>query len=325
MSRLKALKQMGVDLASICNVESQISQVTSHDVCAGCGGQLHKIISGLEYICESCGYVLEGDTSIVTSDDTPATQTCGRIRIVGANSGYLQSGLYRDCGGITAEMQKKQLYEELMNYQAEYTQKDHGRSIPYNICKRTAELYNKVQQSHVKRSQNKRSIMAALLRQACLESEISIQIPEIAKFMKLPSLGISRGQNFIHTMVSAGEMDVDIHIDPRKAEANSMMAYLELDGEKYLPIKEATLQIVDVAVKLNIGTSSNMRSKVAGALFEVLNRSKLIKQKITIQEFCKSCSGIRKNTVERFTTELKKYHSKFISVYEENQLDSRKA
>lgn len=321
MSYLKSLRMQGLDLAKIGIPEEK--HPISHEDCTNCGGKLHKVISNLEYICDSCGFIVEGDTSVITADDVNPTQTCGRIRIVGANSSYLQSGLYRDNGGVTAEMQKKQLYDELLAYRADYIAKG-GRAIPCNACKKAAEMYNEIQRICVKRSQNKRAILAACLRNACFSLDVAVQNSEIARFMKLQSMGISKGQNFVNSMAAEGKIDVNINIDTKEAEINSMFEMLELNGERYAPLKPAVLDVVNTAIKLNIGTSSTMRSKVAGAVFEVINRSSLLKQKITIQEFCKECNGIRKNTVERFTVELKKYHSRFVDIYGKHNLYSHR-
>ena len=77
-----------------------------------------------------------------------------------------------------------------------------------------------------------------------------------------------------------------------------------------------------MAIKNNIGTNSFLRSKVAGATFVVLRRSpdKLLHR--NIQDFCQD--RIRKNTVERFTTELNNYHSYFEEIYKKAGLNSER-
>jgi DNA-directed RNA polymerase subunit M/transcription elongation factor TFIIS len=289
--------------------------------CANCGDVLHKSINDLEYMCRSCGSVIEADTSVVNTDEV--IQTCGRLKVVGANSSRLQPNLYQSGSGITPAIQTKQLYGEYVKYRNAYIDKG-GRAIPYDICELAADLYNQVQRVCVKRSQNKRVIMAACLHQACYEKGLAVHVSEISSLMDLQSKGISKGQNFIQSMVADGHMDVNVNIDPCMPEVNAIFAFLQMDNPKYDQLKDAILDIVNTAIKFNIGTSSVIRSKVAGAAFDVINRSPLIKEKIDIQQFCKECNSIRKNTIDRFTKELNRFHSKFIPIYEKWGLDSGK-
>ena len=176
----------------------------------------------------------------------------------------------------------------------------------------------------VKRSQNKRVIMAACLHQACYEKGLAVHVSEISSLMDLQSKGISKGQNFIQSMVADGHMEVNVNIDPCMPEVNAIFAFLQMDNPKYDQLKDAIIDIVNTAIKFNIGTSSVIRSKVAGAALEVINRSPLIKEKIDIQQFCKECHSIRKNTIDRFIKELSRFHSKFVPVYEKWGLNSAK-
>ena len=114
--------------------------------------------------------------------------------------------------GNTAATQKKQIYEEYCACRALFIEAG-GRALPLDACKLAADFYNEVQRQCVKRSQNKKAIMAACFYHACLEIGFSPSKSEIAAFMQLPNKGIARGANFVRSLVADGKMDVDIDVD----------------------------------------------------------------------------------------------------------------
>ena len=54
-----------------------------------------------------------------------------------------------------------------------------------SACRLAADYYNAVQRLYVKRSQNKKSIMAACLREACLSINFAPPKAEVAALMQL--------------------------------------------------------------------------------------------------------------------------------------------
>jgi hypothetical protein len=284
--------------------------------------------NNIEYTCVSCGYVVEGDSAEPDIDggEQKAPNTA-RLRIVGVNSNQLQPDLYRSCVS-NPEMQKKQICEEYCRYRNTYIASG-GRALPLDACTRASDYYNEVQQLYVKRSQNKKSIMAACYYHTCLELGFAPSTADVAAFMQLPHRGIARGMNFIRSLVADGQMSINMDINPCGAEIITLFAHFDLDGAEYGYLRNAVYNIVQASIEYSIGTRSILRSKVAGATFVVLKRCserrnnpelstpidghKIIPKPIGINEFCRD--RIRKNTVERFISQLNAYHSHFAKYY----------
>ena len=287
-------------------------------VCPHCNMQMLRGTNDLDFVCSGCGLIIEGESS--DPDDT--APNTARLRIVGPNSNQLQPDLYRSSIGNTAANQKKQIFEEYCTYRQRYIE-DGGRALPFDACKLASDFYNAVQRQCVKRSQNKKEIIAACFYHACIEIGFSPNKVEIATFMQLPNKGIARGSNFIRSLVADGNMDVNINADTCYPEITTLFAYLGYEGNAYDYLRDAVYKIVQISITNNIGTSSILRSKVAGATFVVQRRCtnrELIPKPMGLQEFCKD--RIRKNTVERYTRKLDDHHSHFESCYIEAGLNS---
>ena len=281
--------------------------------CTQCGGQMERSSSGLEDVCSECGLVASRDTAALPDTHAPST---ARLRVVGPNSGWLQPDLYRSSGGETTTAQKRLVYEEYQTYRQKFIETG-GRAFPLNACQLAAEYYNEVQRQCVKRSQNKKTIMAACFRHACIELGFAPPKSEIAQFMQLPSRGIARGSNFVRAMAADGKMTVDVDADPCRAEITTLFALQGLEGGRFDALREAVHSVVQVAIRDHIGTSSILRSKIVGAAYVVLSRCLepgLLPSPLCLTEFCR-LSCIRKNTLERFTRQLDDYHSHFVDCY----------
>lgn len=292
------------------------------EACSQCGGRMHQGANNIEYVCADCGLVVEGDTAEPEDDEASrAAPHTARLRIVGPNSNQLQPDLYKSGSGNTAAVQKKQIYEEYMCYRQFYMEAG-GRAFPINALDAAAEYYNEVQKIYVKRSQNKKAIMAACLKHGCRKIGFAPAVAEVAEFMQLPNKGTARGDNFIRSLVANGEMDLDVNADPTAPEINTLFTLLGYEDDKYAPLRAAVQDIVETAAAKKIGVNSILRSKVAGATYTVLRRCKnreLIPKPPSMQDFC--AKRIRKNTVERFTRELEDYHSHFEECYRRAGLD----
>lgn len=291
--------------------------------CASCGGQLCRGVSGPHRVCEGCGLIVEGDTAEPDEDGaTRPPPSAARLRIVGPNSYQFQPNLYGSGTANTAATQRKQVYEEYLKYCEDYKAAG-GRAFAVNICSRAADIYNEIQRLYVKRSHSKQAIMAACFYTACLELDMSPSKQEIATLLQLPSNGIARGVNFIRKMVADGAMTVDVNADPSHAEIVTLFAQLKLEDAAYDPLRAAVAEVVKVATANNIGINSILRTKVAGATFEVIRRCKdrdLIAAPLSLNDFC--ADRIRKNTIERFLKEMHGFHSHFEACYKAAGLDA---
>jgi transcription initiation factor TFIIIB Brf1 subunit/transcription initiation factor TFIIB len=300
--------------------------VPTTNICGGCGEYMHRGTNDLEYVCSGCGLVVEGDTAEIDDDGAPrAAPNNARLRIVGPNSNQLQPDLYRSGSGNTAATQKKQILDEYKVYR-EYYIENGGRAFPLDACKQASEYYNEVQKLYVKRSQNKKLIMASCLLHACQSLGYAPTRVEVATFMQLPTKGIARGENFVRSLAANGDMEIDTNANPCRPEIMTLFAHLGLEEPIYDGLRDAVFNIVQKAQSKNIGISTLLRGKVAGATFVVLKRCKgggaslpPVKN-ISMQEFCKN--RIRKNTVERFIRELEQYHTHFEECYKNADLDT---
>ncbi len=289
----------------------------------GCGGRLLRSASAPKHVCDSCGLVIEADAAEL--DDGPRAElAAARLTIVGPGSGQLQPDLYRSSTANTAQTQRKQIFEEFSLYRQMFIEAG-GRAFPLDACARASDHYNNVQRVCVKRSQNKKTIMAACFYQACLELRFAPSKAEIAAFMQLQSRGIARGANFIRSFAADGNMEgVDVNIDPCHPEIVTLFAALGFEGPRYARLGDAVFDVVQVAIKEHIGASSILRSKVAGAAFVVLRRCKdreLIPKPPSLQDFCQQYH-IRKNTISSMVGQIDDYHSYFEPVYKKAGLDS---
>jgi hypothetical protein len=298
------------------------------NTCIQCGALMCRSANNMEHVCGECGLIVEGDTAKPDDDDAPRdSPNTAQLRIVGPNSSQLQPDLHRSSTTNNTIPQRRHLYEEFCAYRELFIESK-GRALPLDACKLAADFYNEVQIAKlVKRSENKKEIMATCFYYACLKLGFSVSKTEISLFMQLPSKGIARGVNFVRSLVADGKMDVDPNIDPCYPEITTLFALLGYISVDYDGLRAAVFDIVQTAVTNNIGVSSIPRSKVTGATFIVLHRCKnreLVPKPMDLREFCQTYN-CKKNTIERFTQQLNAYHSYFVKCYEKADLISTPA
>lgn len=244
---------------------------------------------------------------------------------MGRKSGEFQSDLYRS-GTVhnNAITQQKSLLNDFKKYRTAYIESG-GNAIQLDACRRAAVYFNEIQRNNiVRRSENKKKIMAACLYMACISLGFAPSRVEIAGLMQLSGKGIASGENFVRSLVAQGMMNIDINADQCRPEITTIFAQLGYEHKDYNLLREAVYEVVQVAIDNSIGTNSVLRSKVAGATFVVLKRcmdKDLISRIFILTEFCDSVH-IRKNTAERFTKELANFHNQFfVPIYTKYQLN----
>jgi len=290
---------------------SAASAEPDRDICP-CGAPMRSSVDNLYRTCEGCARIVEKEPD---DDEAHTAPSAARLRLVGPGSSLLQPDLYRSGAGCTAESQRKQIVEEFHAYHSIYVE-DYKHALPLDACSLAANLYNDVQRRYVKRSQNKKAIMAACYYLACIELGHAPPRAKVAMLMQLPSKGIARGLNFLRTLAAAGDIDTNVNPDPCVPEITSLFASLGLADARFAKLRGATAAIVRIAVEHNIATQSVLRSKVAGAAFMALRRcqdTELLPRPVSLQQFCET--RIRKNTLSRVLQELVEYHSHFVPTY----------
>ena len=327
--------------ATLADIEALFSNSSAFasDCCDGCGGKLSIGIDGLRRVCDGCGLILEGDSTEPEDDDAPrAAPGAARLKLVGVGCSSLQPDLFRSSCGDGAAAQKRHVLEEFHAYRQQFIE-DTGIALPLDACAIATADYNEVQQLCVKRSQNKRRIMAACYLRACLKIGFIVPKADIAKCMKLPDSGIASGMNFLRSLEADGKLTVDADAGPWKvvlAELKTLFLHLGLGGAELAPLRDAAFDIVKTATEAHVGINSFPRSKVAGATYAVLRRAVLSAESSLSAEGHRAASEvaagglqffcgtrIRKNTVERFMRDLDEWHSVFEPIFKKHSLDTR--
>ena len=304
------------EFQNVCSIQEVNTNDT--DVCSYCGNPVQRNIGNISNTCSSCGIVSEE-----VPEDTAVELSNNKLRIVGFNSNHFQPDLYRSDNGNINLLQKKQILNEYKDYRQRYIEIG-GRPFPLTACETATEFYNLIQQKCVKRSQNKKAIMAACLWQACLLIDFAPSKIEISKFMQLPHKGIARGNNFIRSLVSNNLLDLDPNTNPIYPEIKTLFIQLGYTDEKYIKLHNIIYNIIQIANDNSIGINSLPRSKVIGTTYIVLKRCKdkslIPNPPADTKEFCKN--KIRKNTIDRYINEINSYHSYFKEYYESVGLSS---
>jgi transcription initiation factor TFIIIB Brf1 subunit/transcription initiation factor TFIIB len=291
--------------------------------CPRCQGRM--MLSEHEYVCEECRYVQEADGmgGADGEDDGPKKAMYqSRLRVVGPRASAYQPDLDRSSNSSdNAAAQIRQIFEEFLSYRIAFIATG-GRAYPEEAFQRAAEMYNDVQKHHVKRSQNKLTIMAACLWFACVELEFVPPKSEVARLMQLQRGGIARGENSIRAMAAVNQTSIEVNRDTCKQEINTTFLNLKEVGERLGHLMPAVEAVVRHAIKKKIGTSSLLRSKVVATTFIVFQRHARVSgtKCISQQELCQLCQ-IRKNTIDNFTLALTEYHSQFEALYLLHGLD----
>ncbi len=292
-----------------------LSSIDDRNTCPRCRGRM--FVQELEYICSGCGFVAENGLADGEDDGEKKPSFCGRLRIVGPNSGRYQADLDRSSNsGNNTAAQISQVTAEYLRYRECFIESG-GRAFPEEACRRAAECYNEVQQRCVIRNHNKLTVMAAHLYHACVSLGFVPTKAEVATFMQLKRRGIARGDNFVKRMYAEGLTTVEVNKSPEHALISTALLNLGEEVEKiYAHLVPAAQDLVQRAVDKLIGVSSTPRSKAIGATFVVMQRFARVKgiRCLSQQEFCQRC-GIRKNTIEQFTSALAAYHSFFRDIY----------
>ena len=279
---------------------------------------MQRGLNDMSHTCDQCGLMVEGDAAEPDDEAPRPPPNAARLRIVGPNSNQLQPDLYRCSAGSTPVTQRRQILEEYRDYRQRYIEAG-GKAFPLDACALAADHYNQVQQICVKRSQNKKYIMAGCFYIACFELGFAPNAVEVAEFIQLPSKGFAKGLNFLRSISADGQFPgVDLDVARDEPEITTLFANLGLEGDRTAPLRAAVLDVVQTAIRENIATGSFLRSKVAGATWVVLQRCRDRRllpggEPPSAQQF--AAAKVRRNTANKVVAQLEAYHSYFEPCY----------
>lgn len=290
------------------------------DKCVHCLCEL--IVRGLSYECPECHALFEAadiqDILPVSAPETPgAAANRGRLRVVGAESGWYQPDLDRGNPGKSTDAQKKSTFEELKRYNTELERRG-GNVFPLDVLQIVAENYNTIQKVAVKRSETKKYILAALVFNACINKGFTCRREDASELLQLRNHGIASGNDYLRTIDEDYGLEIDMNCDRLIPHITSTFARLEMVEAEKNPLTRAVKDIVDIAEKSHIGFRSELGSKVVAVTYEVLRRAGT---PMGLDEVSAKCR-IRKHTVRHFLDELADYHSHFEEAYKSHDLDA---
>lgn len=216
------------------------------------------------------------------------------------------------------------------HYKYGLTEEEHIKHYKEYVSRIQTCMHETAQERTILRSANKKETLSALLYYICLSEGFSCQKFAISKMFHLSKDGFASGEKYIRFFVSHGKIDIDLNISRVLPEINTLfndMEYLftinDETIEDYENLKEVVILMHEILEKKFIAENSCVKSRIIGSSYIVIKRcknKKLIADSPTISKFC-SNGIIRKTTVEKFITEVKLYHSHFVDVYKQYNLE----
>jgi transcription initiation factor TFIIIB Brf1 subunit/transcription initiation factor TFIIB len=287
--------------------------------CPDCSFSL--VVKGLAFECPQCArvFVDEADRAAElhrTAAKTPGEASMrGRLRVVGPEASWFQPDMDRSNPVEGREIQKRAVYTELQRLNRDFEGRG-GKPFPLDVLQAVARHYNVVQARCVKRSQQKRKILSALLYHLCIKNGFHRSEKDAADFAQLSTKGIAGGDDFLREAGFAGQ-DLDLDKNPTHPLIRTAMSLLDLYVDDHPAVAAATAAIVGVAEEQMLSSDTVKQSKVNAALYEVLRRSGVT---VRLAEFAEKCET-RSATLKKFLNVLADYHSFFEKLYEKHGLD----
>lgn len=292
-------------------------QPTAQDQCRNCGGKLE--LQHMQYICTKCHVIYEPNNNydvlpMSRSDDPVTGAPWGRFRLVGRDAHLYQSDLDRINSGSAAELQKRNIYRELVMFNNIYMSRK-GRPLPKNLFSGVADTYHvMITHSKVHRSNMKYKILAKILSHQAAAEGIIYKETNIADFMQLEKRGFARGDGYVRAVCEDNNLNIDMNYNTLEAHIQTSFNNMEimLEGRLYVRQKRFIVSLVERSIQKHIGIGSVLRSKVIAATYEVLNKT--VNHPPSLDIVAKKCQ-IRKHTIKRFLLEIAAHKSHFLDIY----------
>lgn len=234
----------------------------------------------------------------------------GRIRITtGVNKGR-----FRNVNNDYSRTQIKNIYDQLKQLQLHYS----GAKISLDVLQSVAARYNSIQklikesstinEKFVRRGDIKNEILAALIYFECVRQNNPRKRSDIALFMGLPIQGFSRGEDTLRNLAANKFFDIP-ECDHIVGYTERYFEALRIENPKY---DAFVIAIVKRSVELNICVSSQIPSRVAGAIYIVITQCKLAS---TVADLELAADNTKKNTFMKFYNAVMSNYTEFVDLF----------
>jgi hypothetical protein len=288
---------------------------TAHNYCPDCVTPM--VIQGCEYKCLICGRTDTNETSAAVTESTSG----GYIKSIGANG----RGRHYNVAADYSKTQYRAILTLLQGRAQVYT----GIAFAPEILATVAHQYNDIQTSvkddklddngavvgkkkFVRRSNTKDEILSALMYFEC-NKRIPRRRRDIAKFNQLVTDGFSGGEEIIRGLVADNRIDIVISEETAHGYADRYIEALDMDPVYY----NFVVELVTLSETNRVGLSSQLSSKVVGAIYIVICKKRLNISTATIE---KSTDNTKKNTFMKFYDAVMANRAMFIDVFKRHNI-----
>lgn len=281
------------NICKFCNIQMDIKRDTDEMQCPQCGI--------IEVMYESCN---EGKIQSVT-----------RVCTSSGKVSYQQNEPY--------DVQRKDIIKLLETKNNNYI----GAKLPKHVLNEVAERYSNIQRKYaeklsgngdkskfVRRGENKNAILAQLIFEVTNEKKIPRTQAEIAQLMGIRVNGLSKGLSCLRDLEIMGVYQMTKIHDPREDYVERYLESFKLSDEKY---KGFILELLKVSDDHCICVNSSIVNRIIACIVLIIRGEGL---NITNEDIEKTPGSCRKNTYEKFCTEIANNKDLFTEVFAKHNI-----
>ena len=259
-------------------------------------------------VCDSCGMEKEGMGQI-GENDQPTTS------VVSISLGGGKSRTY-NVSTSNVETRANTILAELDELSRKYTSVHGQEAVPRAIRIAVARKYAMIQESFpekgggkfIRRGDVRGSIIAALLNNEMTEGKNGRKKETISDFMDLKKAGFSSGENALREIESLGIITISSNVST-EGFVERYLDRLKINKPAYAGFVSS---VVQYSIDYNISMRSQLSSKVAGAIWLLLQS---INSRISIERLETASDKTRANTIKNFFNSLRTNIDKFYPLY----------
>ena len=284
-----------------------------YKICPNCNVQMHYKVTH-EYICEECGLskgnIASSDEYNIASGNSYNTlnNSSTPLKCIGSNSFKYQCLLRNNSS--YAVIQDNNIKNTLFGLNYNCT----DINIPKNILRSVSEQYKLIRKSNnIYRGQILRGILASLTYYECLKEKLTHKPKEIAAWINIDSINLSKGDKILRTLHEEGIIQLDL--DNIEITKNFIYSYsMRLDIDKvYLPFLYELLDAVNDLKIVNPNSKSSTKAISLLYLLIVCKKMPMTQEQLN-KEFeistttFKSVTNLILKNVEMVSTIFDKYN-----------------